>query len=43
MIINDIREHFFKELTRETHIERIKENSLPYVSRCPTIVAPSWR
>ncbi len=32
MIINDIREHFFKELTRETHIERIKENSLPYVS-----------
>lgn len=30
MIINDIREHFFKELTRETHIERIKENSLPY-------------
>ncbi len=32
MIINDIREHFFKELTRETHIERVKENSLPYVS-----------
>lgn len=32
MIIKQIKDHFFKELTRETHIERIKENSLPYVS-----------
>ena len=30
MIIRQMKDHFFKELTRETHIERIKENSLPY-------------
>lgn len=30
MIIKHIKDHFFKELTRDEHIEKIKEGSLPY-------------
>lgn len=30
MIIKHLKEHFFKELTKEEHLEKIKEGSLPY-------------
>lgn len=30
MIIKHIKDHFFKELTSEEHIDKIKEGSLPY-------------
>lgn len=30
MIIKHLKEHFFKELTKDEHIEKIKEGSLPY-------------
>lgn len=30
MIIKHIKDHFFKELTKDEHIEKIKEGSLPY-------------
>jgi putative GTP pyrophosphokinase len=30
MIIKHLKEHFFKELTKEEHLEKIKEGALPY-------------
>lgn len=30
MIIKHMKEHFFKELTKESHIQKIKDGSLPY-------------
>ena len=30
MVIKHLKEHFFKELTKDEHIEKIKEGSLPY-------------
>ena len=30
MIIKHLQEHFFRELTKTEHLEKIKEGTLPY-------------